>query len=123
MERHVADLPDDTIVIRGGENKLKDVQKSAREALEDCGIYMLSANADPKMTFDVLARAANHPHPSLSRTTVGRLRKAKCRVTRPGGKHRHVSIITPQPPTDDDWRLYEQAFDPPEENPHRRRAK
>jgi hypothetical protein len=113
-------LPDDTVVIRGGENKLTDVKLRAEEEAQtgDEG-YVLSGNGDPSMDFDAITRIARRPNPMVSRTTVGRLRAAGCEVTPPTGKKRHVTIVLPQPPTTSDYRRFVDAFDPAEPNPHR----
>lgn len=113
-------LPDETIVIRGGENKLLDVRKSAAEAAETGNQgYVLSGNADPAMDLDAILRAARQPHPKISKTTVGRLRAAGCEVMPPTGKKRHVTIVLPQPPKDADYERFVNAFDLPEPNLHR----
>lgn len=113
-------LPDETIVIRGGENKLTDVKERAEEEARtgDQG-YVLSGNGDPTMDFDAITRAARRPNPKISKTTVGRLRAAGCEVTHPTGRKRHVTIFLTQPPTESDYQRFVEAFDPAEMNPHR----
>ena len=117
-------LPDETIVIRGGENRLTDVRKAAEKAARtgDEG-HALSGNADPEMDLDTLLRAARQPHPAISKTTVGRLRAAGCQVGPPSGKKRHVTLYLPEPPTDNDYVRFVKAFDPFESNPHRGKSK
>jgi hypothetical protein len=107
----VADsLPDETILIRGGENKVTDVKKAAEEAAStsDEG-HVLSGNADPSLDLDGLLLAARHPHARISKSTVGRVRTVGCEVSPPTGKKRHVTIVLPQSPTDDDYERFVQA--------------
>ena len=117
-------LPDETTLIRGGENKLTDLRTAAEEAADtgDDG-YVLSGNADASMDLDAILRAARQPHPSISKTTVGRVRAAGCEVGHPTGRKRHVTIYLPQPPMDADYQRFQEAFDPPEPNPHRGKSR
>lgn len=113
-------LPEETIVIRGGTNPPDKMREQAQEEFDDCGVYSLSAAADPAMTLEEIARTARRPNAQIVQTTVGRLRSAGCDVTHPTGKRRHVDILLPQPPTEEDWQALEEASDPPEPNPYRR---
>lgn len=115
-------LPDEAIVIRGGINDSRHMQEQAEEefAVGPTHLYSLSVAADATWTLDRIARTARFENRQIRKSTVGRLRAIGCDVSWPTGRRRHANLILPQPPTDTVWIDLEQAFDPPELNPHRR---
>ena len=56
-------LPDETIVIRGGENKLTDVKERAEEACRAGDGHVLSGNGDASMDLDTIARCSTAATP------------------------------------------------------------
>ena len=116
-------LPNDTIVIRGGDNQLTRIREQADDEFRDSGFFALSGAAEAGMTLDDITLASQRPNPRISKTTAGRLRAIRCDVAPPrvDDPSKHVNIILfQQPPSDRDWERIQGAFDPPERNPHRR---
>jgi hypothetical protein len=118
-----APLPDETVVIRGGENRLDVMREQANDEFRDSGTFSLSGAAEAGMTLDEVALTAQRPNPKICKTTAGRLRAIRCDVAPPrlDDPTKHVNIILfQQPPSDKDWERIQEAFDLAERNPHRR---
>lgn len=110
------DLPDDAVVIRGGLMAMADLRRSAQIHFDHEGRYALSVFCGVDASADAIARAASLPHPKIRQSTVGRIRRAGFDVVRSEGPPGHADLVLPDPPTDDDWRALEAAFDPPRHN-------
>jgi hypothetical protein len=126
-EQPAGHLPDDAVVIRGGEMKRKTLMLSATkyEATYP-GEYGLTFWSWPGMTADEIALRVGGDrlmHPSLRKCTAGLIRSLQVSDGRPldlvrtGQQEGHYTLLLPCPPTDDDLDRLSQLFDPPQPNP------
>src|SRR5450755_2070697 len=117
-------LPDDAVVVRGGEVTRRSLEKSARlyEASYP-GEYALSFWSWPQLSADDIALRAAMPHPRYRKSTAGRIRNLAVSDGRPldlvrtGPRDGHYTLRLPAPPTDDDMDALRGAFDPSQPNP------
>jgi hypothetical protein len=110
-------LPDDAVVVRGGLMIAADLVLGAQSHFDARGIYALSVFSVPGISADEIARGVPLPHSMIRESTTGRLRAAGYEVVRSPGPPGHADLMLPNPPTDDDWRALDAAFDPPRPNP------
>ena len=109
-------LPDDAVVVRGGLMLSADLAISAQSHHDAEGSHALSVFSRAGMTADELSRAVPLPHSMIRESTVGRLRAAGYDVVTSPGPLGHADLVLPNPPTDDDWRLLDESFDPARPN-------
>lgn len=119
-------LPEDAIVIRGGEMRIRDMMTSAETyEAEHPGEYGLSFWSWSGLTADQIAcRVGTRllPHPVLRKCTAGRIqgmipsdgRPLVLVKTRGPG---HYTLFLPSPPTEEDYEDLSARFDPPQQNP------
>lgn len=125
-------LPDNSVVVRGGTMKRRDLLPSAvRYADQNDGVYGLTVWSWPGMSPGEIALRvkANHPagrnpvaHGQLRWSTVGEVRRPDTdgrafnliRTTRQDG---HYTLTFPSRPTESDWNRLDGMFRMPEPNP------
>ena len=116
-------LPEDAVVIRGGEMRIGDLRLSA-ETYEARfpGTYGLTFWSWAGLTSDQIARRVGFPHPVLRKSTAGRIGQvigsdgrplALVKTFGPG----HYTLLLPPPLVDDDLEHLREVFDPPQPNP------
>jgi hypothetical protein len=124
-------LPDDAIVVRGGEMRTETLRRSAeRFADKTGGVYGLSFWSWPGLSAGMIAMRVRNErapgrnplgHTALRWSTAGEIRHpaADGRIFRlePSGPDGHYTLIFPAEPTDEDWERIQQMFRPPELNP------
>ena len=119
----IDDLPDDALVIRGAP---MDPQRILRRATKDrdflAGAYGISAFAasSTDTTLADLVSLAGLPHPTLRKSTVGRIIQAGFRVYRTG-RWPHCTIDLGDEPDEDAIVRLIAAFDLDEPTPGRER--
>lgn len=115
-------LPDGAIVVRGGLMLPADLAMGVQSQFDRAGVYALSVFSIPLRTADEIARSAELPHSTIRVTSVGRLRSAGYDVVDSPGPPGHADLVFPGPPTEGDWRILDEIFDPPRFNPATMRA-
>jgi hypothetical protein len=120
-------LPDDALVIRGGEMRRRTLMLSATGYEADHpGEYALSFWSWPGMTADEIALRVGRrvlPHPRFRKCAVGKIRGLEVSDGRPldlartGPRDGHYTLLLPAPPTDDDLDALGRLFDPSQPNP------
>lgn len=121
------ELLDDHVVVRGGEMRQRDLERSAEVHFERHGVWALSLWSFPGMDARSIAIEVGVvadqlairllPNPMLRWTTAGALRAYGYSLAPGGGPRGHVTLTFDRAPTDEDWANLEQAFLPPERNP------
>jgi hypothetical protein len=114
-------LEDAAVVVRGGSTKNRNTAEAdAQRAQRLIGVHGLSGNATGEADVAAVLQAAEIPHGTARATTAGRLRAAGLDAV-PTGKHPHVTIVMPEPITDEAWHGFQDAFDAPQPNPYAKR--
>lgn len=115
-------LPDDAIVVRGGEMAPDRVQKNALAHFRDCGVYGVSVWSIPDLSAHEIVRTVRRadpldlPHGQMRISTVGQIREAGYELVPTGPRH-HFTLLLPTPPTDDDWDRLQALFAGPHSCP------
>lgn len=119
-------LPEDAIVIRGGQMRVRDMQASADVYEADLpGQYGLTFWSWPGLTADQIARrvgTSRLPHPVFRKCPVSRIHNLIPSDGRPLSLEKtygpgHYTLFLPSPPTEEDFQRLSAIFDPPEPNP------
>jgi hypothetical protein len=124
-----AELPDETVVVRGGEMDPDQTPEKARDEFDDKGVYGLSVWAVAGLSAIEIACYVKSfddpdaqppirwlPHKKMRCSTVGQLQRFELWPRSPLG---HYLLVLPNPPTDEDYAALQAAFSPPEDNPAR----
>lgn len=113
-----ADLPDEAIVVRGGEMAPEPTIKSAEATFREVGVYGLSVWSAAELSAgDIVRLARSHdterqrylPHGKMRTSTVGQLRGHGFELV-PDSPLGHYLLTIPTPPADDDWNVLQQEF-------------
>jgi hypothetical protein len=83
-------LPDDAIVVRGGQNREEDIERST--GTHPCGLTGISVECCAGMPGEDLAK--NIPHGKIGVTTVGKVRIAGGDVVRTSGRSPNHATLT-----------------------------
>lgn len=94
-----------------------DLALGAQSHFDAEGIYALSVFSVPEMTADEIAQGVPLRHSMIRVSTAGRLRAAGYEVVSSPGPLGHADLLLPNPPTNDDWRALDAAFDPSRPHP------
>jgi hypothetical protein len=121
------ELLDEHIVVRGGEMRQRDLERSVEVHFERHGVWALSLWSFPDMDAQQIASEVGVvarelgirllPNPMLRWTTAGDLRALGYSLEPGGGPRGHVTLTFSGAPSEEDWRNLEQAFSRPERNP------
>jgi hypothetical protein len=117
-------LPDDAVVVRGGQGKAEDMKKNA-EAHEKAnpGEYALSGFCVPGLGADDTARFAREqgdfymPQPTMRAITVGALAREGFSVRKDEPPPGHVAIMLSSPLVDAEIEQLSGMFGPIVDNP------
>jgi hypothetical protein len=125
-------LPDEAVVVKGGEVRSRSqIDKDAErlfaflESRGEDGAYGTSVCSLPDLTARQIAEAVTTtllPHPRMRVSGVAVLRGYGFEVV-PSGRPGHATLIFAEAPTDEDWNHLQEAFSEPEENPVARKAR
>ena len=88
---------DDVFVVRGGEPKPENLQKSVKEHRDVPGLTGFSVQSAPGLTVDQLAAAGAFPNPQIGWTTVRELLRLGVPVVPSPGQGYHNTAVTPMP--------------------------
>ena len=88
-----------------------DLVLSAQSHFDREGAFALSVFSVPGRTADEIVGGVPLPHSVIRESTFGRLRAAGYDVVSSLGPPGHADLILPNPPTDDDWQVLDEAFD------------
>lgn len=117
-ERTAGELPPDAVVVRCGEMKVEDLERSAQRYFDLYGEreYALSFFSFAGQDVDYIARQARCPNPVVRTSRAGRLDQAGYELVRTGGRPGHYSIFWVSKPSREEWRLFRELFDAPVPN-------
>lgn len=110
-----ADIPDEALVVRGGEMLLRALRRSAIRTLRKTGRSGISVWGDVDLSVADLVRAGDVPHSVIRRSTVGRIRALGFEIEQTG--HPPHLTVWLSSEGDDELRRLIAAFDPWEPNP------
>jgi hypothetical protein len=110
-------LPDEAVVVRGGESSARTLHKSALDHHDKRGDFAISVASLPDMSADDLAVVAQIPHPKIRETTVGVIRHAGYNVVRDEPPEGHALITLPRLPADTDFVTIADLLGPTRVNP------
>lgn len=111
-------LPLDAVVLRCGEMRVVDLERSAQSYFDRYGEkeYALSFFSCPERSVDYIAHVARCPNPVVRTSTVERLREAGYELVRTGRRDGHYSIFWAYKPHKEEWREFRELFDAPVPN-------
>jgi hypothetical protein len=102
-------LPDDAIVVRGGEMKHRDLERSAATNYDETGEYALTVWSEIGLTAEQIHQKYI-PHPKARWSTADRVRGAGYEL-KPTWDPAHYDIVLPNPPSVTDWDNLTNVFD------------
>jgi hypothetical protein len=121
------ELPDEAVLVRGGEMYVKDLTTSAMAHFERHGSYAISLWSYPLMDASEIAQEVGRladaegvrllPNPKMRQTTAGALRALGYAPVPGGGRRGHVTLALDALPDDTEWASLVTAFQPAETNP------
>ena len=102
-------LPDDAIVVRGGEMKTENLEMTAGTNFDEFGEYAISVSSELGLT----ARQIHETyivHRKARVSRAGRLRSSGYEL-KPTHGPGHYDLVLPNPPSPEDWDKLREAFD------------
>jgi hypothetical protein len=114
-------LPDDAIVVRGGEGKAKTIAVNAQTTFDTDHFWGVSSFSAAGLTAAQIAQIAYDaerlPHPQIRTSTAGRIRSAGFEIDETPDDYPHADILVPPEPSDEVCAQLADLFDQPIPNP------